>query len=217
MTSMNIENSVRNIIFDFGGVIINISHVNLENAFRELGVQNFENLFNQAVQLELFQNFETGAISKEEFRSRARKLTNLNVSDEIFDRTWNRIIGDYPENRINLLKEISNNYAIFLFSNTNIIHYDYYIEKFKREFGYDFPSLFRKTYWSFRMGKRKPDPDSFLEIIKNEKLMPDETLFIDDSHQNILAAERLGLKTIHIRDRIDITELFDDNYLLRNF
>jgi putative hydrolase of the HAD superfamily len=214
---MKIENSIRNIIFDFGGVIINISHVNLENAFRDLGVQNFENLFNKAVQLELFQNFETGVISTEEFRRQVRKLTNLNVTNEIFDRTWNLIIGDFPEKRINLLKKISKNYEIFLFSNTNIIHYDYYIEKFKREFGYDFPSLFRNTYWSFRMGKRKPDPDSFLEIIDEEKLIPEETLFIDDSLQNILAADRLGLKTIHIREQMDITELFDDNNMLMNF
>jgi putative hydrolase of the HAD superfamily len=210
----NIKNTpIQNIIFDFGGVIINISHQKLENAFRELGIQNFENLFSQAVQNELFQNFEKGLISSEEFRNEVKNLTGLRITDNELDHAWNQIIGDYPPHRIELLKEIRGNYKLFLFSNTNIIHFNYYIEKFKKGFGFDFPTLFHTAYWSFQMVKRKPDLDSFTTIIKNERLLPSETLFIDDSMQNIIAANEVGLKTLHLKDGIEITELFHMGFL----
>ena len=118
--------TIHNIIFDFGGVIIDISHQRLEESFRKYGVENFDLLFNQALQSELFQEFEKGEITPVQFRKEIRKLTNLDVSDDNLDQLWNQIIGDYPPQRIELLQRIKVNYKLFLFSNTNIIHYDYY-------------------------------------------------------------------------------------------
>jgi len=207
------ELTIRNIIFDFGGVIININHQKLENAFRELGVENFETLFSQAVQNELFQNFEKGSISPHDFRIEVKKLTGLVISNDELDYAWNQIIGEYPTHRIDLLKTISKNYNLFLFSNTNIIHFNYYIEKFRKEFGFDFPTLFQTAYWSFQMGKRKPDLDSFATIIERERLAPSETLFIDDSPQNIIAANKFGLKTLHLKDGMEIADLFHSGLL----
>ena len=206
--------TIHNIIFDFGGVIIDISHQRLEESFRKYGVENFDLLFNQALQSELFQEFEKGEITPVQFRKEIRKLTNLDVSDDNLDQLWNQIIGDYPPQRIELLQRIKVNYKLFLFSNTNIIHYYYYIKKFKQEFGFDFHSLFNNTFWSFKMGKRKPDLDSFSEIMLMESLNPEETLFIDDSMQNIVAAKQLDLKTIYLESGLDITDLFKDGFLL---
>lgn len=208
------ENTIRNIIFDFGGVIIEISHQRLEEAFRGYGIENFDLLFSQAMQSDLFQEFEKGGITTVQFRNEVRKLTNLIVSNDILDQLWNQIIGDYPPHRIELLKKIKDNYRLFLFSNTNIIHYNFYIEKFRQEFGFDFHSLFDKTYWSFKMGKRKPDLASFSEIMSVEGLIPGETLFIDDSIQNIMTAKQLGIKTIHLENGLDITDLFKNDFLL---
>ena len=208
------KKTIHNIIFDFGGVIIEISHLRLEESFRRYGVENFDLLFSQAMQSELFREFEKGEITPVQFRKEFRKLTNLDISDDILDQLWNQIIGDYPPHRIELLKRIKGNYRLVLFSNTNIIHYNFYIEKFKQEFGFDFHSLFDNTYWSFKMGKRKPDLASFSEIIVKEGLIPEETLFIDDSIQNIVAAKQLELKTIHLVSGLDITDLFKDGLLL---
>ena len=110
---------IKNIIFDFGGVIININHQRVESAFKALGITNFETLFNQATQSKLFQQFEKGEMTAPQFRDSIRELTHLDISDDKLDEVWNQIIGEYPPERIDLLRHIKNNYRLFLLSNTN--------------------------------------------------------------------------------------------------
>ncbi|MCD4683153.1 MAG: HAD family phosphatase [Bacteroidales bacterium] len=208
---------IKNIIFDFGGVIINISHRNVENAFRNLEVHNFEELFNKAIQSELFQKLETGQITDNEFRDTLRTLTGIDVPDEKLDDTWNQIIGDYRPQRIDLLKTIRQNYRLYLLSNTNHIHFEFYIRKFKNEFGSDFVSLFEKTYWSFKIGCRKPDDSPYLHVLNENSLNPEETLFIDDSIQNIKTAQKLNIRTIHLNQETDVTDLFENGFLIEKF
>jgi putative hydrolase of the HAD superfamily len=200
--------SVKNIIFDFGGVIFNIDHKRVENAFRNLGLENFDMLFNQALQTDVFRKFETGSITPGEFRQTLRDITGLTVPDAILDAAWNQILVNYPPHRIELLKQIRSNYRLFLLSNTNSIHFDHYIALFFEEFGYDFTSLFEETFWSFKIGKRKPDPDPYLHILDKHRLNPAETLFIDDTIQNIEAASSLGIKAFHLNNGMDLGELF---------
>lgn len=202
-------NKIKNIIFDFGGVILNIDHQRLENAFRDLNISDFDLLFNQASQSTLFQDLEKGIISNAEFRIKIRDYIGIEISDEKLDFTWNQIIGDYPKHRIELLKSIQENYKTFILSNTNSIHYDKYIRQFNDEYGFDFSSLFTNTYWSFHFGKRKPDPDPFLHMLENENLKPEETLFIDDSIQNIIIARKLNIFAFHLTPDIDVTTLFE--------
>lgn len=204
---------IRNIIFDFGGVIINISHSKLEDAFRELGVRNFSELFNQAIQSDLFQQFEKGKVTPAEFRRSLKSISGLNVTDNELDEAWNQIIGDYPHERIDLLRRIKSNYRLFLLSNTNVIHFDYYIGKFSNEFGFEFRSLFDGTYWSFQRGKRKPDTEAFTDVLGSHGLEAGETLFIDDSKQNILAAREAGLKAFHLDNGMEIMDMFHDSVL----
>lgn len=208
---------VKNIIFDFGGVIINISHQLVENAFKAMGVVNFEALFNQANQSKLFIQFEKGEITPAQFRNYIRELTNLEITDEKLDETWNQIILDYPPERIALLKEITQNYRLFLYSNTNVIHYDFYIPKFESEFGFSFESLFEKTYWSFKYGERKPDLLSYSRLLAESSLIPSETLFVDDSIQNIIAAQEIGINTVYLTNEVDITDIFQDGKLNQTF
>ena len=177
-----------------------------------MGINNFEELFNKATQSDLFQEFEKGQVTPQQFREKIRKLTGFDASDKILDYTWNQIICDYPPQRIELLKLINQNYRLFLLSNTNEIHYIYYISKFRKEYGFDFLSLFEETYWSFKIGKRKPDTASYLHVINHSKLMPEETLFIDDSIQNIIAACETGLIVYHLKPETEITDLFKNGY-----
>jgi glucose-1-phosphatase len=204
-----IHSGIRNIIFDFGGVILNISHKELEDGFRALGVNDFERLFNQAQQSDLFKKFEIGALSVAEFRKAVKDLTGLNVSDSVLDSVWNQIICDFPPERIDLIKKLKENYKLYLLSNTNQIHYQYYTKKFLNEFGFELDSLFHNTFWSFIMGKRKPDAEAYNEIIRMENIVVNESLFIDDSEQNIIAAAKLGFKTFHLKSNLDLTNLFD--------
>ena len=209
-------NNIKNIIFDFGGVIINIDHRRVEDEFIKLGVENFDKLFNEATQSDLFRNLEKGIISPPEFRQAIREMSGIVVSDEIIDNTWNLIIGDYPVERIELLKQIKKHYRIFLLSNTNKIHYDFYISKFKKEFGFEFSSLFDRVYMSFQIGMRKPDFESYLYVLNQNNLRPVETLFVDDAIQNIFAAEELNIIGYHLKSDYDITDLFTEGKLKDN-
>ncbi|MCF8369252.1 MAG: HAD family phosphatase [Bacteroidales bacterium] len=207
------ESKIKNIILDFGGVILNIDHKKVELAFKEIGIDDFDTMYGQALQSNLFQNFEKGNITDAQFRESLRKFIQLEISDEKLDNTWNTIILDYPPERIRLLKSLTKKYRLFLLSNTNIIHYNYYIPKFNNQFGFDFNSLFEKTYWSFKMGLRKPDPSPYELILNENNLMPEETLFIDDSLQNIEAAEGLNIMAFHLKPSIDLTDVFVNGIL----
>jgi putative hydrolase of the HAD superfamily len=202
--------NVENIIFDFGGVILNIDYQLTIDAFKEIGMDNFEKSYSQATQIHLFDNLEIGNITPDEFRNGIRKVSQKDLSDEKIDYAWNKIILDLPEKRIRLLTALKNKYNIFLLSNTNRIHYDLYIKQLQK-FGYNnFDEIFKKAYFSFEIGLRKPDLEIFEYIINKENINPDKTVFIDDSIQHIEAAVQLGIQTYHLGKNEDILNLFDE-------
>jgi len=207
------KTDVEAIIFDFGGVILNIDHLRVEQAFKKIGIPEFEDLYGRAQQTELFRELETGKISAHRFREEIRKLTRRNLEDSMIDFVWNQIILDFPVHRIELLKSIRKNYRLFILSNTNIIHYHHYIHLFWNQFGYDFNTLFDNTYWSFKIGKRKPDKESFNHVLQHEKLNPSNTLFIDDTFKNIEAARKLNILAHFLEPASDMSKLFEDGRL----
>jgi len=115
---------------------------------------------------------------------------------------------DFPMERIVWLNEIKKKYNIYLFSNTNQIHYDAFIETVKQQTGItDFNQYFIKAYYSHELGLRKPDTASFQKIMEEQKLNPAETLFIDDTLSNVQAAAEIGLQTLHLKPPITVLEL----------
>lgn len=200
---------VKNIIFDFGGVIINIDFNLNYQAFKELGVKNLDSLFSKAKQTELFDNFEKGIISPDEFRIHAKSLLGLDITDDTFDRAWNTMLLDIPIERIDLLNRLKSKYRIFLLSNSNKIHFDKYnSDLIKTTSLKGFDDLFEKVYFSFNLGMIKPNADIFEYVLTHNNLIASETLFIDDSIQHINTAKELGLQTFHL-DNIDIVSLFE--------
>jgi len=190
---------VKNIIFDLGGVLFNIDFKKTEAAFVALGVENFSEMFTQHHSNDLFIQLETGAISPDEFYDAFRRETNTNLSNEQIKIAWNGMLVSFTKERIDWLRKIKDRYNIFLFSNTNQIHYDEIMALFKRDVGTDdFNELFIKPYYSHEMRLRKPYFDSFQHIIDEQKLKIEETLFIDDTIKNIESANALGLQTIHL-------------------
>ena len=121
------------------------------------------------------------------------------------------MILDFPNERINLLKELSKKYRIFLLSNTNEIHYHQYNKDLIDQYGFDLSSLFEKAYYSHEIGMRKPDPEIFEFVLNDSKLIPAETIFIDDLNKNIDVANRMGINTIwiDIKNGDDITKKLD--------
>jgi len=205
---------IKNIIFDFGGVIIDIDYWKSINAFIELGFENFDRIYSQAGQSALFDELDKGLINAEEFRNKLQKLFPRGVSTKMIDDAWNAILIGIPAHRIQLLEKIRNNYRIFLMSNTNTLHYAEYIKELKEKFGYDDLScLFEKVYLSFELGMRKPDKKIFKLILEENNLNATETLFIDDSEQNLPPAKSFGINTLFLKSGMDVTELFENGFL----
>ena len=199
---------IKNIIFDLGGVFMNLDYKKTEQAFIDLGVVNFPELFTQHHSSPLFADMETGRISNQAFYDGLRKLSGINMSNDDIQHAWNAMLLDFPMERIVWLNEIKKKYNIYLFSNTNQIHYDAFIETVKQQTGItDFNQYFIKAYYSHELGLRKPDTASFQKIMEEQKLNPAETLFIDDTLSNVQAAAEIGLQTLHLKPPITVLEL----------
>ncbi len=189
------------LIFDFGGVIINIDFNLTYRAFEHLGVPDLERQFAQHQQNDFFDNFEKGKITPHDFREAMRKLLAQNLSDQEIDKAWNSMLLDIPQYRIDLIKELKKEYRCVLLSNTNQIHYDYYRQAFEDKFGYQkFSDVFDQTFFSHEIGMRKPDADIFNYTLESLNEKQENTLFIDDTEKNILAANALGINTLLWKD-----------------
>jgi putative hydrolase of the HAD superfamily len=199
---------IKNIIFDLGGVLLNIDFSITEKAFRDLGVDQFSEMFTQHHSNDLFVQLETGSISSEAFYEAFRRGTGTELSDESIKKAWNALLLDFRIPSLTWLESIKDKYRIFLFSNTNQIHHDAFIESYKHLTGNgDFDAFFEKAYYSQNLGMRKPNPEPFLHILKEQHLLANETLFIDDTIKNIETARSLGMQTIHLQWPQTLTDL----------
>jgi len=204
------QQPIRNLIFDFGGVICNIDISLTEAAFRELGMQSFDHSYSVTERENFFASFETGLLTPRQFRDTLRPLFAKPVSDEAIDRAWNALLLDIPASRVALLKQLRNRYRLFLLSNTNRIHYDHYLAKLQDVHGIaGFGDLFDKAYFSHAIGLRKPFPEVFRYVTGDAGILPEETLFIDDSPQHVEGARKAGLKAYHLLPGEEITSLFN--------
>ncbi|GAC1397109.1 MAG: hypothetical protein NVSMB63_17540 [Sediminibacterium sp.] len=125
-------NQIKNILFDLGGVFLNIDFKLTEKAFAELGVTGFSEMFSQHHSNNLFEELETGRISPGEFYEAFRAATQTSLSDQQIRDAWNALLLDFPPQRLDWLEEIRHRYNIYLFSNTNAIHYDHFMDSFSK-------------------------------------------------------------------------------------
>jgi putative hydrolase of the HAD superfamily len=202
---------IKNIIFDLGGVIINLDYDKSIQELQKLCKSNCSIAYSQKEQSQLFDLLETGNCSNEEFRNALRDNYQLDATDEEIDKAWNAMLLDIPKERIDLLLELGKSYRIFLLSNTNAIHMKRFNEIVSHSFTIpSLDSLFERTYYSHLIGKRKPDALVFEEIMAANGLDKSETLFIDDSIQHIESAAKVGLKTLHLQPPLTINQVFKD-------
>lgn len=190
---------IHNIIFDLGGVILNINPQLTVDAFRNLGWRDFYEENNKTNGKELFYSLENGNSSPEVFRNNVRKMTDLQRNDREIDEAWTAMILDIPADRIRYLEELKKSYRLFLLSNTNEIHRIKFHREFEADFGYSFYDLFERNFYSHEMGMRKPNPRIYIQALTEAGLEPEETLFIDDMEENTEAAKTIGMKVLHIK------------------
>ena len=127
--------NIKNIIFDLGGVILNIDYQLTIDAFKKLSLNNFDQFYSQFTQNDLLIAMEKGEITPQEFRIQLRKYISKPVSDIMIDNAWNAMLLDFPPERIILLQKLKNKYRTFLLSNTNSIHLEFYSNLLNQEFG----------------------------------------------------------------------------------
>ena len=200
---------IKNIVFDFGGVIIDIDYQRCVQSFQKLGFRDFDRWYSQLLQDHLFDDFETGRISPEQFRYRIRQASQQELTDEAIDAAWNSILIGLPHENIEMLERLKPRYRLFLLSNTNIIHEHAFNAIIEKTYGKNIlPLLFEQVYFSHHIGMRKPHPEIFLHVMKENNLVPGETLFIDDSPQHVEGAQKTGMQTIYLEKGKKITGIF---------
>jgi FMN phosphatase YigB (HAD superfamily) len=208
--------NIKNIIFDYGNVIFNINFIQVQDAWKKLGINNADEFYGHKHQDPVFNLLERGEISPAGFRERIRELTNKpELTDEQIDDAWNAIFVGIPQGNHELLLKLKDKYRTFLLSNINAIHYDYVHRYLKDEYGMDNnDGLFEKTYYSHLTGKRKPEPEIFEQVLNENNLNPAETLFIDDSPQHLETAKKLGIQTFLMTAPDTIQHFFEREKLI---
>lgn len=200
------QNVVNSIIFDFGGVILPIDFQRTVDAFRKLGLDLSDD-FSFLKQNSIFDGWDRGQVSKEEmvhfFRSQIPATSESPLRDTAIIAAWNQILGGIPLQRLELLEELSKKIPIYLLSNTNILHIE--CLRLNDPLMSRFEKSFAKIYYSYEIGKRKPDAECFMSVVQEQGLDISRTLFIDDHPKNIEAAQALGFQTLHCLS--EITEL----------
>lgn len=198
---------IKHIIFDLGGVILNIDYFRTEQAFIDLGIENFPALYSQMHQSSLFDRFEMGQITREEFISTLQNISDIALTEAQVIKAWDALLLDFPLRRLQILQQLRLYYDLFLLSNTNEIHEEGFNNILQQSHG--IPNIgvfFDKVYLSHRVGMRKPMPEIFERVLNDNGLKAEETLFIDDSPQNIPPAKALGIHTIFLDKGMTIEE-----------
>jgi putative hydrolase of the HAD superfamily len=191
--------NIKNIIFDLGGVFLNLDFKQTEFAFVSLGVGNFNDYYTLQTATPIFEDLETGKITPEVFYELFRQLVALPLTDEQIKQAWNALLLDFPPERIQWLKDTAKRYKVYLLSNTNEIHHKAIEETYRNTIeDRAFDDIFVKAYYSYTIGLRKPSKEIFEAVLKNEGLAAEETVFIDDSETNIKGAKLVGLQTIYL-------------------
>ncbi len=187
------------LLLDLGGVLIDVDYHRTADAFNALGFDGFEAIYSKAQQDHLFDGFEIGALSPDQFRARIRSLHGNGITNAQVDHCWNAMLGRIPPERIELLKRLRSRYKLLLLSNTNAIHVPAFERIIAEHNGIaDFKALFDGAYYSCEMGLRKPDAEAFHHVLSRHGAEPSSTLFIDDSIQHVIGAREARLQAEHL-------------------
>ena len=200
--------AVKNIIFDLGGVIINLDIQKTISDYNSLSSIPFNSIYTQLQQQVLFDDFDKGIISETHFFGKLKQLIKTEADANRLIQAWNAMLLDFPVERLHLLHKLSKKYRIFLLSNTNETHVlEFENTLQKQHLVKNLDSFFEKVYYSCRIGMRKPDVEIFNFVITENKLNPMETIFIDDSPQHLIGAEKAGITSYLLPKNQDIIQL----------
>ena len=193
-----LSKKIKNIIFDLGDVLVNLHKKRTIDCFDGAEVSTFYNSKLNPDFINLAHQFERGEISPTQFREKLSAIFKIVFSAEKFDKCWNAMIGTMSKNRIKMLYNLRKKYRLFVLSNTNEIHCEF----FSKEDYWD-NKIFETVYFSNELKMRKPEPRIFEYVLTENNLIPEETLFLDDNAENIASAEKLGIISVVVDSEVE--------------
>ena len=199
---------IKNLIVDFGGVLIDLDRQRCLENFRELGLQDVEHTRDIYHQQDFFQQYEKGLISSAGFRNVIREKIGRDVADARIDAAWNSFLVSIPTYKLDLLLALRKDYVVYLLSNTNEIHWEWSCEHAFPYKAFRVEDYFEHIFLSYEMKMAKPDEEIFRKVLDDAGLDPKETFFIDDSETNCLTARSLGISTYTPKAGEDWRHLF---------
>ncbi len=201
---------IKNILFDLGGVLLNIDYDAPVKQFEQLGLKDFDQLYTKKSQHKLLDDLETGNISPDQFRTELKKHLTSNPTDQQINTAWNSILLDFPTKRMELLKNLKTHYNILVLSNTNAIHIEGFNQILWHTLGIKhLNEVAEHVYFSHEIHQRKPNEAAFEYVLNDAKIEANQTLYIEDSIQHINAAQKMGFQCIHHPTNGDILPYFD--------
>ena len=189
---------IKNILFDLGGVILHLNRQAAIDAFVKLGFEDVETVLRDFRQSGTFLRFEDGSINAATFRDQIRARIGKKTSDQAIDAAWGKMTTHVDTDTLQLLLQLKAKYNTYLLSNTNSIHIEICNPKFSYNKHYGLDAFFNKCYYSYQLKVCKPEPQAFKKVCDDAKIDPAETLFIDDSIENLNAAAKLGFKVLQV-------------------
>lgn len=200
---------IKNIIFDLGGVIINLSVEKTHQAFASLSGLTVGEIKHRVHHSAFFHQYEKGLISDVDFREQLRETLDVTVDDSELDHAWNAMLLDIPIERIQLLEQLKPRFNLFLLSNTNNIHLQCFNSQLKQLTGFAaIDDYFHQAYYSHLVKMSKPDVEIYEHLLQSNNLVAGETIFLDDNKDNLAGANKAGIKTFHVQHPDQIFSLF---------
>ena len=203
------DKKIKNIVFDLGGVLVDLDFKAAINGLQEAGFANVKEQLMAFDRGGIFQKFEVGEITADEFRTAIRENSTVTLTDEEVDALWNLMLLEIPREKLELILELRGKYMVYLLSNTNSIHWDYVCKNAFNYRGFRVEDYFEETFLSYEMHLAKPDKAIFEKMLHDANLLAEETLFIDDSEANCKAAEEVDIHAHHYHIGDDLTEIFN--------
>lgn len=201
-------NNVKILLFDFGGVVVDIDRNQAVQRFEEIGVEQADSLLDAYKQSGIFLQLEEGTISPHDFRNALCALAGKEISSEEIDYAWMGFFTSVDQNRLDYINKLRKSYRVCLLSNTNPIVMGWARSAQFSQSGKPLDAYFDKLYLSYQMGVVKPAPAIFEQILKLENVPPNQIMFFDDGLANIKVAASLGFKTQLVNEGQDFRTLF---------
>ena len=203
------DKKIRNIVFDLGGVLVDLDFKAAINGLQQAGFTNVKEQLLAFDRNGIFQKFELGEITTDEFRTAIRENSIVTLTDEEVDNLWNLMLLEIPREKLELILELRGKYMVYLLSNTNSIHWDYVCKNAFNYRGFRVEDYFEETFLSYKMHLAKPNKAIFEKVLNDANLVAEETLFIDDSEANCKAAQEVGIHAHHYHIGDDLKEIFN--------